>query len=78
MSSTIKLNGYDPIDYVESGYPSNNNEPTQLDNSSNTVGMRLQFHADGIFSRLSRVIYSIFDWSSNTKQYNPHPTDNNV
>lgn len=65
MISTTKFNGYESVDYIESAYPSNN-EPAQIDNSSN------------IFTRLSRVIYSIFDWSSNNKQYNPHPTDNNV
>lgn len=59
---------FDPIDYVESAY--------------NTSDIDLIKYADtaNIWTRLSRVIYSIFDWqpNDNAKLCPTYPNDNNV
>ncbi len=85
MSSVVPRIYMDPLDIVESAYPETNNYYSNM--NSNNIGLScinnttfMDDNTPSVWTRLSRVIYSIFDWNKNKTEFT-HPAngnDNNV
>ena len=75
--TTIRIGDMDPINNIEAGY--SNYELLSMNGiTTNNESHNSNPPAHTVWSRLSRVIYSIFVWTPDNKHYYTYPNDNKV